>query len=152
MVTHRSMPTPAKNCYCYCWAYALLFCLYILKDNLPLDSIYLPLGLLHCRWILYQLSYQGSPFFYAVCPFCSIHLVILGLIHLIAFCLILSLFILSPLFIFISIQKNPSNSTLLVPAYSLDSLLNHIWSILALLLSFCFRIMYSLLQLWQMSH
>ena len=36
MITHRSTPTPAKNCRCYCWNYALLFCLCILKDNLPL--------------------------------------------------------------------------------------------------------------------
>ena len=61
MITHRSTQTPAKNCHCYCWTYALLFCLCILTDDLPLDRMYLPLGLLHCRWILYQLSHQGSP-------------------------------------------------------------------------------------------
>ena len=28
-------------------------------------------GLLHCRWIVYQLSHQGSPWMWKTCPYCS---------------------------------------------------------------------------------
>ena len=46
--------SPGKNTEVGC--HALLQGIFLIQESYR--------GLLHCRWILYQLSYQGSPFIY----------------------------------------------------------------------------------------
>ena len=44
-------------------------------------------GLLHCRWIIYQLSYQGSPNCFCLLSFLNMPTFVKGFVDVILFCL-----------------------------------------------------------------